>query len=536
MGPRAQGRAHLLKGVAMSKSKVFLIAAVTALLLVVINVSGADKKFTDYTALIQSQWATTDVIAIVDISANATKKTTIADFDERYFNVSSDLLGVDHGGTGLTSGTSGGVLAFTASGTIASSGALLANQLLIGGGTGAAPSYLPAGSQYQVLRMGASSPAYGSIDLSQSAAVTGVLANANTTAASANTASAIVARDASGNFVAGTISAAISGNATTATSLFANPSDCAADTYATTIAASGNLTCATVTNAGLAGSIAASKLVGSDIATVGTVTTGTWSATTIALNKGGTGQTTKAAAFDALSPMSASGDIIYGGASGTGTRLAKGSDGNVLTLASGVPTWAAPTGGSAGAVTSKTSNYTATSSDGTIIVDPTSGNFTITLPAAASNTGLVYHIQKKVAANLVVIDPNSSETVCGQATIELVRNQDAVDIQSDGTNWIGLGESCYQTCSEMASSAGALSNADGCMSGNPTKSTGLYTYGWKGGTFSAILNCVANTYGATSVNGTVDSISAGSARVVTTLGSSFTLTDLDHGITCRGFR
>ncbi len=64
---------------------------------------------------------------------------------------------------------------------------------------------------------------------------------------------------------------------------------------------------------------------------------------TLALGNGGTGQTTKAAAFDALSPMTTSGDVIYGGASGTGTRLAKGSDGQVLTLASGLPSWAAVT-------------------------------------------------------------------------------------------------------------------------------------------------------------------------------------------------
>lgn len=44
----------------------------------------------------------------------------------------------------------------------------------------------------------------------------------------------------------------------------------------------------------------------------------------------------------------ASGDLIYGGASGTPTRLVKGTDGQVLTLASGVPTWAAATGGSSG--------------------------------------------------------------------------------------------------------------------------------------------------------------------------------------------
>ncbi len=42
----------------------------------------------------------------------------------------------------------------------------------------------------------------------------------------------------------------------------------------------------------------------------------------LAIANGGTGQSTKGAAFDALSPMSALGDVIYGGASGTGTRLA----------------------------------------------------------------------------------------------------------------------------------------------------------------------------------------------------------------------
>jgi hypothetical protein len=67
---------------------------------------------------------------------------------------------------------------------------------------------------------------------------------------------------------------------------------------------------------------------------------------TLPLNRGGTGQTTKAPAFDALSPMSAIGDMIYGGASGTGTRLAKGSDGDILTLASGLPTWAPAAAGS----------------------------------------------------------------------------------------------------------------------------------------------------------------------------------------------
>ena len=42
-------------------------------------------------------------------------------------------------------------------------------------------------------------------------------------------------------------------------------------------------------NADLAGSIAASKLIGTDIATLGTITTGTWTATIITSAYGGTG-------------------------------------------------------------------------------------------------------------------------------------------------------------------------------------------------------------------------------------------------------
>lgn len=107
------------------------------------------------------------------------------------------------------------------------------------------------------------------------------------------------------------VTAAVTGNSSTATALAADPADCAADTYATTINASGTLTCATVTNAGLAGSIAASKLLGSDIATVGTITSGTWSATAIAATKGGTGLTTYTL-----------GDTLYSSAANTLAKLA----------------------------------------------------------------------------------------------------------------------------------------------------------------------------------------------------------------------
>lgn len=67
---------------------------------------------------------------------------------------------------------------------------------------------------------------------------------------------------------------------------------------------------------------------------------------TLGIGNGGTGQVTKAAAFDALQPMTTGGDLIYGGASGTGTRLANGSSGQVLQSAGGTaaPTWSSAIG------------------------------------------------------------------------------------------------------------------------------------------------------------------------------------------------
>jgi hypothetical protein len=55
-------------------------------------------------------------------------------------------LPVANGGTGLTSGTSGGVLYYSATGTLASSAALAANALVIGGGAGAAPATTTTGT------------------------------------------------------------------------------------------------------------------------------------------------------------------------------------------------------------------------------------------------------------------------------------------------------------------------------------------------------------------------------------------------------
>jgi hypothetical protein len=68
---------------------------------------------------------------------------------------------------------------------------------------------------------------------------------------------------------------------------------------------------------------------------------GTTVALPVSLANGGSGQTTAAAAFNALSPLTTAGDILYGGTSGAGTRLAAGTTSQVLIGGATAPSWGA---------------------------------------------------------------------------------------------------------------------------------------------------------------------------------------------------
>jgi hypothetical protein len=122
----------------------------------------------------------------------------------------------------------------------------------------------------------------------------GKVSNSATSATSANTASAIVARDSSGNFTAGTITAALTGNAGTATKLNSTR------TFAVTGDITGTVSSDLTAGASIATSIASSVIVDADVnasaAIAGTkispdfgsqniVTTGTASAANILYNR-----------------------------------------------------------------------------------------------------------------------------------------------------------------------------------------------------------------------------------------------------------
>ncbi len=88
-------------------------------------------------------------------------------------------LPVGNGGTGITSGTSGGIPYFSATNTIASSGALTANAITLGGGAGASPTSLGSLGTTTTLLHGnaAGAPTFSAVSLT--ADVTGTLAEGN---------------------------------------------------------------------------------------------------------------------------------------------------------------------------------------------------------------------------------------------------------------------------------------------------------------------------------------------------------------------
>ena len=88
-----------------------------------------------------------------------------------------------------------------------------------------------------------------------------------------------------------------------------------------TLSASGNVT---FTNAPILSSLTASKPVFTD------ASKGLSSSGTVPLNQGGTGETTKTAAFDALAPTTTKGDLIVSDG-GDNIRLAVGTNNHVLT-------------------------------------------------------------------------------------------------------------------------------------------------------------------------------------------------------------
>jgi len=123
----------------------------------------------------------------------------------------------------------------------------------------------------------------------------------------------------------------------------------------------------------------------------------------------------------ALQPGTTQGDLAYSSATAnTNTRLSIGSTGDVLTVAGGVPTWAAPAGGGKVLQVVQAEYSTATAITSTTFTD-TGLSASIT-PTASNSKVLV------IVSQPAVIGYGSGSSVGGSA--QIVRNSTAVFVQS----------------------------------------------------------------------------------------------------------
>ena len=103
-----------------------------------VSVAVGEKCFVYYngTDIVKAASSTADGVTTIDFGSTGLTPATATSGAVTV----AGTLAVANGGTNLTAGTSGGVLAYTATGVLASSAALAQNKMVIGGGAGVVPA------------------------------------------------------------------------------------------------------------------------------------------------------------------------------------------------------------------------------------------------------------------------------------------------------------------------------------------------------------------------------------------------------------
>jgi len=96
---------------------------------------------------------------------------------------------------------------------------------------------------------------------------------------------------------------------------------------------------------------------------------------TVPISFGGTGQTTASNAFNALSPITSTGDLIIGTGVNTSSRLGIGSANTILTSNGTTATWSNAFNGTVGATTPSTGAFTYVSANGSIASASSTGAY-----------------------------------------------------------------------------------------------------------------------------------------------------------------
>lgn len=91
-------------------------------------------------------------------------------------------------------------------------------------------------------------------------------------------------------------------------------------------------------------------------------------------------------------------------------------------------------------IATKTSAYTLTTTDFTVLGNASTGAFTLTLPTAVNASGQIYTLKKvDSSANAVTISTTSSQTIDGLSSYALSYQYQGLQVQSTNSNWVIIG-------------------------------------------------------------------------------------------------
>ena len=129
---------------------------------------------------------------------------------------------------------------------------------------------------------------------------------------------------------------------------------------------------------------------------------------------GGTGQTTASAAFNALSPITSTGDLIIGNGTNSATKLAIGTNGYVLTSNGTTASWQASSGGVTSFQTSLSGLTPSTGTTGSITLAGTLGATSGGTSQTTYTTGdVLYASASNTISKLAIGSTNQVLTVVG---------------------------------------------------------------------------------------------------------------------------
>lgn len=254
-------------------------------------------------------------------------------------------------------------------------------------------------------------------------------------------------------------------------------------------------------------------------------------------------------------PMTTGGDIIYGGAAGTPTRLANGSLGQTLTSAGGTaaPSWSNAYGALKNVAV--TAAYAILTTDQVIFVS--GGAFSVTLPTAVGVSGKTYDVIKTDTSltNIITIATTSSQTIRGAASVTLNTQNEVWRLVSDGSNWQVLDHqaitapvsytptfTAFGTVTSILMSSwregDSLYTRGHFVSGSPTTAKAKFTLGFNGSSAPsglAIDTGVIPTGTHASTSGAWGQINQASSNGQMLMSTSDSTTEIFFGMSAGGF-